>query len=63
MTKYTVVKTFKTFRHSLYHRSPKQVLDIICDDLGDHNLTDLDQAIKHYENHKFRDFTAQVIAE
>ena len=41
MTQYTVVKTFKTFRHSLYHRSPEQVLDIICDDLGDHKLTDL----------------------
>lgn len=37
MTQYTVVKTFKTFRHSLYHRSPEQVLDIICDDLGDHS--------------------------
>lgn len=63
MTKYTVVKTFKTFRHSLYHRSSEQVLDTICDDLGDHSLTDLSQAIKHYENHNFRDFTAQVIAE
>lgn len=63
MTQYTVVKTFKTFRHSLYHRTPSQVLDIICDDLGDRSLTDLNQAIKHYENHTFRDFTAQVIAE
>ena len=35
MIQYTVVKTFKTFRHSLYHRTPRQVLDIICDDLGD----------------------------
>lgn len=63
MTKYTVVKTFKTFKHSLYHRSPKQVLDIICDDLGNHSLTDLDQAISYYENHTFRDFTARIIAE
>lgn len=63
MTKYTVVKTFKTFRHSLYHRTPSQVLDIICDDLGDRSLTELNQAIKRYENHTFRDFTAQVIAE
>lgn len=61
MTKYTVVKTFKTFRHSLYHRSSEQVLNIICDDLGD--LTDLNQAIKRYENHTFRDFTAQVLPE
>lgn len=63
MTQYTVVKTFKTFRHSLYHRSPEQVLNIICDDLGDHSLTDLNQAIKRYKAHTFRDFTAQVIAE
>ena len=63
MTKYTVVKTFKTFRHSLYHRTPRQVLDIICDDLGDHKLTNLNQAIERYQNHTFRDFTAQVIAE
>ena len=63
MTQYTVVKTFKTFRHSLYHRTPSQVLDIICDDLGDHSLTDLNQAIERYQNHQFRDFTAQVIAE
>lgn len=63
MTQYTVVKTFKTFKHSLYHRTPRQVLDIICDDLGDHSLTDLNQAISCYENHNFRDFTAQVIAE
>lgn len=66
MTKYTVVKTFKTFKHSLYHRNPEQVLDIICDDLGDqgdHELTDLNQAIERYQNHQFRDFTAQVIPE
>ena len=63
MTQYTVVKTFKTFKHSLYHRTPRQVLDIICDDLGDRSLTDLNQAIKRYEAHMFRDFTAQVIVE
>ena len=63
MTQYTVVKTFKTFRHSLYHRSSEQVLDIICDDLGDHSLTNLSQAIKRYEAHTFRDFTAQVLPE
>ena len=63
MTQYTVVKTFKTFKHSLYHRTPRQVLDIICDDLGDRSLTDLNQAIKRSEAHMFRDFTAQVIVE
>lgn len=63
MIQYTVVKTFKTFRHSLYHRTPSQVLDIICDDLGDRSLTDLNQAIERYQNHHFRDFTAQVLPE
>lgn len=63
MIQYTVVKTFKTFRHSLYHRTPSQVLGIICDDLGDHSLTDLNQAINRYENHTFHDFIAQVLPE
>ena len=61
--KYTVVKTFKNFRHSIYHRTLAQVLDIIRDDLNDHQLTDINQAIKRYETHQFHDFTAQVLPE